>query len=138
MWTFFAIISLACPSIFFGIMYYVKYEWSFELNSEYWTYSKIIAVILLLAHFLWVTSVGAESVLKSHYFVSLHDFGVAFLLPGLAFALILFPETASELFGNHFELLKADLHKAAALIFGWTLLFISIFWFVLFIRLKDL
>jgi hypothetical protein len=48
-------------------------------------------------------------------------------LPGLAFALILFPETASELLDNHFELFKADLHKDAALIFGWILILISIF-----------
>lgn len=134
MMTIFALIILIFPSMFFAIRYHVVYEGTFELKMQYWTISKSAAGMLLIVYFLIVASVGAEIVVNSESF-RLNDYVYAFLLPGFSFALIIFPETASELLPNHFELVKEELHNFIPIILGWFLLFVSFFWLILFIRL---
>jgi len=134
MMTIFALIILISPSMFFAIKYHVVYEGTFELKKEYWTISKLTAAILLISYFLIVASVGAEIVVNSESF-KLKDYIYAFLLPGVAFSLIIYPETASELLSDHFELVRTGLHTDIAVILGWLLVFISFFWLILFVRL---
>jgi len=115
-----AIIFLISPTIYFGVKQKIEYEINItKLITDTTVYQWFI-IFLLITYSLWTFNTGADEVINSKHISSLKMkiFLMAYVLPGFAFSLVIFPKASSETFGIYDMLARFKLHIQITKIIG--------------------
>jgi|GEM_PF-7067222 len=125
--TILAIAFIMLPTIGFGIWHYIDYENSPRNLVSNLTAFKTLFIFIMLSYSAWTFNNGADDFIggSAASSLKLKMFIISYIFPGIAFSLIIFPNTSSEVLGTYQMFSKFGEHKKLTQIIGILLLLFS-------------
>lgn len=129
--TFFALVFICAPTLFFGWRLLSEWGGSLDSHSEHWRFYTIAPAMLMLAYFYATLFLGADEVIAFYSITGSADvsgrrYASIFIWPGLGFGIATFPKQSAELLGDYLTLAKLNVLNWFAIV-GWGLILMWIF-----------